>query len=256
MADPQDPFQIISHDNRGPIITLVSVSLLIVAIIFVLAKFGSAIYFKQRRSAVNTPIWVALLLAICQVVLLQKAVDHGLGKHAGQLSESDVQAWSKFAFAAHILLILVMALSKLSTVLLIWELTPSGGLRRSCVVIAGIVIAWTVFAVLGVAFQCALPEPWVYRPERCAGEGALLYPIAILNILTEIVLVIQPYIMMRNVQMVWRKRVKILASFSTRLCVVALGIAHLSLLPSFIHSSDVSCSWPYHQYYRATMLTT
>ncbi|KAL4868414.1 hypothetical protein BDV12DRAFT_169694 [Aspergillus spectabilis] len=256
MADLKDPFQVLSSDNRGPIITLVSVSLLIVAIIFVLAKFGSAFYFKQRRTAVNTPIWVALILAVSQVVVLQKAVDHGLGRHRVQLSESDIQAWSKFAFAAHILLIIVLSLSKMSTILLIWKLTPSGSLRRSCAIIAGIVAGWTIFAVLSIAFQCTLPEPWLYSPERCAGEGALFYPIAVFNILTEIVLVVQPFIMMRGVQMAWRKRVKILCSFSTRLCVVGLGIVHLALLPSFVHSTDLSWTMVDWQIIGQTMMLT
>ncbi|KAL2811255.1 hypothetical protein BJX63DRAFT_444282 [Aspergillus granulosus] len=215
MADQETAFQALSSDNRGTIITLTSVSLLIVAIIFVAAKFGSVVYFKQQQAAVNTPIWVALLLAIIQVVLLQKAVDHGLGKHQSRLSDGDVQAWSKFAYAAHILLIVTMSLSKMSTTLLIWKLTPSKSLRRICVVTAGITVGWSIFAVLGIAFQ-------------------------FFNILTEIIIVVLPFIMMRNVQMAWNKRVKILCSFSSRLSIVGLGIAHLALLPSFAHSTDVS----------------
>ncbi|CAG8117153.1 unnamed protein product [Penicillium nalgiovense] len=238
--DQKNAFQALSSDNRGGIITLTSVSLLIVAIIFVLAKLGSVIYFKQRRTAVNTPIWVALILAIAQVVVLQKAVDHGLGKHQDRLSEGDIQAWSKFAFAAHILLIVVLSLSKISTILLVWKLTPSKNLRRTCAVTAGIVVGWSIFAMLSIAFQCELPDLWLYSPERCAGEGALFYPIAVFNILTEIMIVIQPFIMMRNVQMAWHKRVKILCSFSLRLSIVGLGIVHLALVPSFVHSTDVS----------------
>lgn len=236
MTDQNNAFEAITSDNRGAIITLTSVSLLIVAIIFVLAKLGSVVYFKQRRTAVNTPIWVALVLAIVQVVVLQKAVDHGLGKHQSRLSEGDIQAWSKFAFAAHILFIFVLALSKISTILLVWKLTPSQSLRRSCAVTAGIVCGWSVLAVLSIAFQCGLPDPWLYSPNRCAGEvsvhqgvrlqltvssnfnqGALLYPIAVFNILTEVIIVIQPFMMMRNVQMAWDKRVKILCSFSSRI---------------------------------------
>ncbi|KXG51261.1 uncharacterized protein PGRI_095220 [Penicillium griseofulvum] len=238
--DQNNAFQPLSSDNRGAIITLTSVALLIVAIIFVLAKIGSVIYFKQRRTAVNTPIWIALVLAIVQVVVLQKAVDHGLGKHQNQLSEGDIQSWSKFAFAAHILLILVLSLSKFSTILLVWKLTPSKTLRRSCVVTAGIVVGWAVFAVFSIAFQCVLPDVWLYSPERCAGEGALLYPIAAMNILTEVVIVILPFIMMRNVQMARHKRVKILCSFSLRLSILGLAITHLALVPSFVHSIDIS----------------
>ncbi|KJK64107.1 hypothetical protein P875_00138546 [Aspergillus parasiticus SU-1] len=240
MADQKDAFQALSSENRGTLITLTSVSLLIVAIIFVAAKFGSAIYFKQRRTAVNTPIWAALILAIIQVVLLQKAVDHGMGKHQDGLSDGDIQAWSKFAYAAHILLIGAMSLSKVSTILLIWKLTPSKSLRRSCAVTAGIVVGWMIFAVLGIALQCEMPGPWLYSPERCAGEGAIFYPIAVFNILTEAILVVLPFLMMRNVQMARHKRVKILCSFSSRLIIVFLGIAHLALVPSFSHSTDVS----------------
>ncbi|KAE8138693.1 hypothetical protein BDV38DRAFT_281990 [Aspergillus pseudotamarii] len=240
MADQKDPFQVLSSVNRGASITLTSVSLLIVAIIFVAAKFGSAIYFKQRRTAVNTPIWVALILAIIQVVLLQKAVDHGLGKHRNGLGDGDIQAWSKFAYAAHILRIVVMSLSKMSTILLIWRLTPSKSLRRICAGTAGVVMGWSIFAVLGIAFQCEMPGPWLYSPERCAGEGAIFYPIAVLNILTEVIIVVLPFIMMLNVQMAWHKRVKILCSFSARLSIVGLGIADLALVPSFSHSTDDS----------------
>ncbi|KAE8321601.1 hypothetical protein BDV39DRAFT_11011 [Aspergillus sergii] len=240
MADQKDAFQALSSENRGTLITLTSVSLLIVAIIFVAAKFGSAIYFKQRRTAVNTPIWAALILAIIQVVLLQKAVDHGMGKHQDGLSDGDIQAWSKFAYAAHILLIGAMSLSKMSTILLIWKLTPSKSLRRSCALTAGIVVGWSIFAVLGIAFQCEMPGPWLYSPERCAGEGAIFYPIAVFNILTEVILVVLPFLMMRNVQMAQHKRVKILCSFSSRLIIVFVGIAHLALVPSFSHSTDVS----------------
>ncbi|KAL4904659.1 hypothetical protein BDW74DRAFT_27352 [Aspergillus multicolor] len=256
-AEGLTPFQQLSTDNRGPIVTLVSVCLLIVAVIFVLAKFGSAIYFKQRRTAVNTPIWVALILSIIQVVILQKAVDNGLGRHENQLSEGQIQRLSKFSFAAQLLLIVVLSLTKLSTILLIWKLTPSKGLRLHCSITAAVVIGWMIFALFGLSFQCQLPEAWLYRPERCAGEGALFYPIAVINILTEIVLVVLPYIMMQNVQMASQKRVKILCSFSSRLCVVGLAITHLALLPSFVRSNDITWdSSIWHVIGQAMMLTS
>lgn len=61
MAETDAPFETLSDDNHGPLITLVSVAFLIVAIIFVSAKLCSVLYFKQRRSAVHTPVWLALV---------------------------------------------------------------------------------------------------------------------------------------------------------------------------------------------------
>ncbi|OJJ04897.1 hypothetical protein ASPVEDRAFT_86275 [Aspergillus versicolor CBS 583.65] len=237
---PNGPFQVLTGSNRGPLITLVSITFLIAAIIFVLAKIGSAIYFKQRRTALNTPVWIALIIAIIQVVVLQKAVDNGLGRHQVRLNGDALETASKFAFAAQILLILVLSLSKLSTILLVWKLTPNNSLRRTCTITAGVILVWTVFSIFAIAFQCQMPKSWLYTPGRCAGEGALFYPIGVLNILTELILVGLPFAMMRSVQMALNKRVKILGSFSTRLCVVGLAVAHVALLPSFTHSTDVS----------------
>ncbi|KAL4817712.1 hypothetical protein BDW67DRAFT_158928 [Aspergillus spinulosporus] len=256
-AEGQPPFQRLSPDNRGPIITLVSVCLLIVAVIFVLAKSGSAIYFKQRRTAGSTLIWAALALSVVQVVVLQKAVDNGLGKHETALSKSQIQHLSKFAYAAQLLSVIVLTLSKLSTTLLIWKLTPSRSLRQYCTIAAAVIAGWTIFALFSISFQCQLPETWNYTPERCAGKGALFYPIAVFNILTEIVLVILPFIMMQNVQMASQKKAKILSSFSSRLCVVGLAFAHLALLPSFVHSDDIPWDTTlWHVIGQAMMLTS
>ncbi|KAL6239537.1 hypothetical protein BDW75DRAFT_227166 [Aspergillus navahoensis] len=236
------PFQQLSRDNHGPIITLVSVCLLIVAVISVLAKLGCAIYFNQRRTAVNTPIWAALTFSIVQVVILQKAVDNGLGRHEAQLIVTlslHWLTWRSLQFAAQLLLVVVLSLSKLSTTLLIWKLTPSRSLRHYCTIAAAVITGWTISALFSISFQCQFPEMWLYTPRRCAGEGALFYPVAVFNILTEIILVILPFIMMQDVQMASQKRVKILSSFSSRLCVVGLSIAHLALLPSFVHSDDI-----------------
>lgn len=61
MSIPAAPFQVLADENHGPLVTLVSVAFLIATIIFVAAKFVSAIYFKQQQTIVNTPIWIGLV---------------------------------------------------------------------------------------------------------------------------------------------------------------------------------------------------
>ncbi|PYI01626.1 hypothetical protein BO78DRAFT_455712 [Aspergillus sclerotiicarbonarius CBS 121057] len=240
MADTKAPFETLSDDNHGPIITLVSVALLITAILFVAAKLGSVMYFKQRRSAVNTPVWLALVLLIIEVAVMQQAVNHGIGSHTDTLTDTAIQTASKYLYAAQLLQIVILSLSELSTTLLVWKLTPHHGIRLACLITAGLTTAWTIFALFGIAFQCQMPDPWIYSPSRCAGQGAVLYPIWILHILTELIIVVIPFFMMRNVRITLVTRVKILASFSARTILIALGIAHLSLLPSYLHSTDTT----------------
>ena len=47
------------------------------------------------------------------------------------------------------------------------------------------IVAWMIFSVLALAFQCGLTRPWEYTPQRCSGEGAFWYPIIILNVLSD-----------------------------------------------------------------------
>ncbi|PLB48980.1 integral membrane protein [Aspergillus steynii IBT 23096] len=238
MSIPAAPFLVLSDDNHGPLVTLVSVAFLIATIIFVAAKFVSAIYFKQRQTIVNTPIWIGLVLAIIQVVLMQKAVDHGLGRHFNTLKTTKLHKASKFVYAAQLIQITILSLSKVSTTLLVWRLTPNNQLRRACAITIGLTTAWTLFALFGIAFQCQMPHPWLYSPERCAGQGVLVYPISVFHILLEIIIIVLPFFMMRDVQMAWQKSFKILCSFSARLIIVCLAISQLVLLPPFLRSSD------------------
>ena len=50
------------------------------------------------------------------------------------------------------------------------------------------VVIWGTFSFLALAFQCQLPEPWVFVPSQCNTHGRLQYPVIILNILTDGVL--------------------------------------------------------------------
>ncbi|PYH32046.1 uncharacterized protein BO87DRAFT_461082 [Aspergillus neoniger CBS 115656] len=215
MAETEAPFETLSDDNHGPLITL-------------------------RRSAVHTPVWLALVLLIAEVAVIQKGVDGGIGRHIASLSDTAIQTASKYLYAAQLLHVIVLSLSEFSTTLLVWKLTPHRGIRQTCRITVGLVAAWTIFAVFGIAFQCEMPDPWLYSSSHCAGKGSILYPISIIHIITELVIVVIPFFMMRNVQLTLTTRVKILAAFSARIIVVALAIAHLALLPSYLLSTDIT----------------
>ncbi|PWY86753.1 hypothetical protein BO70DRAFT_288405 [Aspergillus heteromorphus CBS 117.55] len=234
MAGSQAPFEILSEDNRGPLVTLVSAAFLITAIIFVAAKIASVVYFKHRRTSVSIPIWVAL------VVVMQKAVDNGLGRHLNALTDTAIRISSEYTYTAQLIEVVVLSLSKISTALLVWKLTPHHGIRRACTITISLTAAWAVFALFGVAFQCEIPEPWIYSPSRCTGQGAILYPIIVTHILIEILIIAIPFFMLHEVQLKWTAKVKILCSFSARGLVVIMGACQLALLPSVLHSTDPS----------------
>ncbi|GAA84580.1 integral membrane protein [Aspergillus luchuensis IFO 4308] len=230
------PLEVITPWNRGPAITLVAFVFFFVTLIIVAVKFGTALYTKTVLLSTDTPLWIALIIAFIQTLLTQFAVDHGLGKHASSLSTADFSKYNKLTYAAQLLLIPVLSLSKLSTCRLIHRLTPGQRIRRANMITIIVVGIWTVFAVFATALQCR--PRWEYLPSQCAGQGAINYPIIIINILTDLALVVIPLIMIWSVQMTLQKRLQIIASFTTRLVVVAVSITELVYLPTYLHSSD------------------
>ncbi|RAK98221.1 uncharacterized protein BO80DRAFT_412889 [Aspergillus ibericus CBS 121593] len=230
------PLEAITPDNRGPALTIVAFIFLFVTLIVVVVKFGSTLYSKTVLFSTDAPLWIALVIAFIQSLLTQFAVDNGLGRHTSSLSSAEFSKYNKLTYAAQLLPILVLSLSKVSTCRLIYRITPGQHIRQANMVVVIVVGLWTVFALFATAFQCR-PQ-WEYLPSQCAGEGAVAYPIIIINILTDLALVVLPLVMLWNVQMPFQKRLQIIASFCARLIVVAVSITELVYLPTYLRSND------------------
>ncbi|KAF7131023.1 hypothetical protein CNMCM5793_003958 [Aspergillus hiratsukae] len=227
-------FVLITDSDHGAYLLLVNVSLLIVLVFFIAAKIGSSIYLKRRRTTTSAPIYVGTIIAIFQTIILQYAIKYGMGRKQDSLTAESFEKYSKYNYAAQLLQIIPVALSKLSTTLLVHILTPRGSVQKACLATMGAIGLWTLFALCAITFQCPLPDPWLYRPHRCTAEGALMFPIAVINILTDVAVITLPFFMMHKVQMSQGKRIKILA--------VILTIGQLATLPQFLTSSDTTWS--------------
>ena len=82
-----------------------------------------------------------------------------------------------------------MACAKVSVVQLIMRLSQRRSkIHTACRIMNGAITLWTLFSIFSLAFQCEMPKPWVYAPQRCVGSGAVWYPIVLINLLTDAVL--------------------------------------------------------------------
>ncbi|OJJ42381.1 hypothetical protein ASPZODRAFT_53947, partial [Penicilliopsis zonata CBS 506.65] len=231
------PLEAVTADNKGPILTVVGFSCFFITFLIVLAKLGSSVYTKAIFWNCDVPLWIALLLAFLQTLLIQFTVDHGLGQHRDKLSAYTFSRYSKLTYAAQLLLILALYLSKASTCLLVHHLTPKRQITRASSILLAVITVWMVFALLGTALQCSSPR-WEYLPNRCAGEGAIAYPIIVFNIATDLALIIIPIVMLWTVQMTWQKRLQVISAFASRVLAVIVSLVELALLPKYLKSTD------------------
>lgn len=80
-----------------------------------------------------------------------------------------VTTYLQLNYTAELLLLLVLALSKVSTGNLIRSISPSLSILRWGFMVQIGLGVWTLLALFGTAFQCRAPY-WEYSPSRCIGK--------------------------------------------------------------------------------------
>jgi len=174
MAHAAPPLQTVTAGDRGGQVTLVTVVLIIFTGAAVIARAGVRYRVARAAPVARRPVGLddgvvglALALAVAQSVCVQLAVNHGLGRHQNALSPAQVDVYTKAAYVAQILAVLVMAGAKFALLDTIRAIQARRPIRLACWGLAGVVAAWALSAVFALAFQCALPQPWLVAPARC-----------------------------------------------------------------------------------------
>ncbi|KAL2867845.1 uncharacterized protein BJX67DRAFT_352398 [Aspergillus lucknowensis] len=233
------PLAEIGPDNHGPIVSVIAFIFLSIMVIVVLVKTASMIHLRRLVLSVDLPIWISAVVAFVQTLLIQFAVDHGMGKHSDVLSSDTLDTYYKVNYAAQLLLPVILSLSKLSTSNLIQSINPSQTIKRYCLLTQIAIGTWLVLVLFGTAFQCQSPF-WKYDPGRCVGEGAIVYPIMAFNMMIEATLVILPIGMLWNIQMPWDRRLKVMALFASRIAAIVVNVFLLVYMPQYLHSTDTT----------------
>ena len=121
------------------------------------------------------------------------------------------------AYASNILSVIVQALAKLSAVSLIQRLNATSASKKTYPVVYVSIIGWLLFSIFALAFQCGVSQPWYYTPTKCAGEGALLYPVLVLNIVTDLAISFVFTPVLWGLRISTKSRVRIASLFAIRL---------------------------------------
>jgi len=100
-----------------------------------------------------------------------------------------------------------------------------------------VIAAWTVSTVLALAFQCPLPTPWRLNKDTCIDQRALYLVSGLLNISTDLALVVMPWIMIRWVQTNASRKWQVMSLFGCRIIVPMFIIPQLVTLQNY-HLDD------------------
>ncbi|EPE25322.1 hypothetical protein GLAREA_01234 [Glarea lozoyensis ATCC 20868] len=238
MGDKRPPFFRLTDDDHGGVGVVAALSTIIISL--AVSGIRGVVAARQRVGfrGDDVTFYVASFLAVSSSICLYRAVLSGLGKRMNNLTPQEIESFYTLVYTSHLLAILSMTFSKISVVMLLKRIAQSVSSRFNFCLI--IVTIWGTFSFFAIAFQCQLPNPWMYVPSKCNTKGYLQYPVIGLNILTDILLgtAILPTIWKLNVARATRVTVMVL--FGLRLVVSLLAIVELISVANSLASPDQS----------------
>ncbi|EIT74388.1 hypothetical protein AO1008_04101 [Aspergillus oryzae 100-8] len=89
------PLEEKSVDNNGPLVSIFTFIPFSVTLIVVIIKTWSMVYLKRVVLSVDIPIWAGTIVALVQSLLIQFAVDHGMGRHLEDLLSTTFHTYNK-----------------------------------------------------------------------------------------------------------------------------------------------------------------
>ena len=160
---------------------------------------------------------------LAHVVCLVVGLRHGLGTSSlsapQQDSHGDLETAGSATLAAHMLLVIALALAKGSTIMFVQRIL-SRDLRRLyvvCYVLLAVFAAWAIGSMIALGVDC---EGTGYVAENmaaaCGHQGIRWAIISALDALTELMLILMPSVMVWPLQLSFGLKVQVVTAFAFR----------------------------------------
>ncbi|KAI1409820.1 hypothetical protein F5Y13DRAFT_181693 [Hypoxylon sp. FL1857] len=217
--------------------------LFVVGVFSVGAGLGTKYALTRKLAWDDGLMLLALALSLGQCISISLAASQGLGKPMDSLSSDAISGFLKAEYASVPLQILTFALVKWSIAIFIEHLSPNAIHQRIDLGLRVLVGLWLISGSLTSLFQCALPSPWDFLDStRCIDRRAWWTYIVVLNIVTEVGIIILYLLIIWKLQIARSKKVIVLSIFLTRIFVIATAAVQLAIFYSAFPDPDVTQS--------------
>ncbi|KAL1605999.1 hypothetical protein SLS59_003123 [Nothophoma quercina] len=151
----------------------------------------------------------------------------------------------KAEYTNKILYIATLALAKLSIISLLINITASERHRHLGFGLTGFIALWGVVSVLVTSFQCGSTYPWrTGNLERdCVDFIAFWQGMGVINMLTDLALILFPVHIIVTLQMSMAKKVAILTFFSARSLDIIATAVQMAYISGFSSSDPTRGLW-------------
>ncbi|KAK2741143.1 hypothetical protein FQN57_005745 [Myotisia sp. PD_48] len=242
--DPvSQPFLRTTAENHSAWVVVSTWLFMIITVTTVLTTSTARIRVIRTLVSSDWFLLLATTFAVAEGICISLAGFRGLGQRRALLKDVTLEDFTIFIYASQILAIASLACSKASITLLIISIKPLKNVLRACYILLAVVSAWAISGIAIFSLQCGLPRPWDVT-NNC---GIVQYPVYLVfatgNILTDLALVILPFIFLLQVQLSRMKRLAIGSLFGIRITVPVCSTLAIITSHSYYHSELIDKPW-------------
>ncbi|KAN0110877.1 hypothetical protein V8E51_007264 [Hyaloscypha variabilis] len=185
---------------------------------------------RIRSKMLGTDDYLICCSLFCSIILtlcINLAVVNGYGMHKKQLSPQQLIAAMKWFYGAQIIYKVLLGFNKSSLLCLYMRIFPVKKFIWSCYITLGIVITWSAASVISTIFQCnPVAGFWDSKIPgmKCYNTDAFWYAYAIINIITDVAVLLLPLQQVRKLHLPVMERVGVGAIFAIGIFVCATSI--------------------------------
>ncbi|RMJ20117.1 hypothetical protein CDV36_000183 [Fusarium kuroshium] len=201
-------------DNQGWKLYITSLVMIITAGLFVIARCSTR-FFMHKLGSDDAAIVVSLLSSVIVSAAMQLAIQNGYGMHKADLTKPELGMALKMFFIAQTPYKVTVCLNKVAAILLYLRLFPTKTFRMASFVVMGIIVSWSIGGVCATIWQCIPIEgAWNKAIDaKCIDSNKFWIAYAVMNILTDIMVLTLPIGPIMRLQMNMRERLMLCGVF-------------------------------------------
>ncbi|CAO2652760.1 Nn.00g021710.m01.CDS01 [Neocucurbitaria sp. VM-36] len=234
-----------SSENVGPFVDVVTWILLITSALAVLTRLITKRALSRRIDVDDAFVIAALITSIGSGISVSVQTANGLGRDISSLADNQIVAYQKSEYANKLLYIATLAFAKLSIISLLMILTASDLHRNLGIGLTGFIALWGIASEFVTAFQCGTVEPWRFLgPEvQCLDLTSFWRGMGVINMLTDLALILFPVHVIVTLQMSMGKKITILTFFGARSIDIIASAVQMIYLYGFSSSNPTRNLW-------------
>ncbi|KAF2662413.1 hypothetical protein K491DRAFT_709782 [Lophiostoma macrostomum CBS 122681] len=237
MATEEGPrHAVITPDDHGAILSMTAWFLACTLVLCTATRLIVRFTTQQMPSTDDVYIVVAAVFAIGGTIAMSLAVNSGLGKRAHAITGDNISSIHKDVYAATILYVLTVGLSKFSMCAFLTRLAATKLHKMAIAVLGIVVLCWTIAITIGVVFECALPRPWEVFTGKCIDPLAFWTPATVVDVCTDVAMIIIPIHIVWGLQMQGQRKAVVVFIFLVRVVLIIASLARLLYLRHFVRS--------------------